>query len=66
MARRRFAAHREAESSGSVSEGGRGGGAIEGAHRDLNIALMNEAGPDADRMGIRTRDVLAAAGKWKT
>ncbi|MBW2188810.1 MAG: nucleotide sugar dehydrogenase, partial [Deltaproteobacteria bacterium] len=33
--------------------------------RDLNIALMNELSLIFDRMGIRTRDVLEAAGtKW--
>ena len=38
---------------------------IENTQRDLNIALMNELALIVDRMGIRTRDVLAAAGtKW--
>ncbi|MFN9810094.1 MAG: nucleotide sugar dehydrogenase [Deltaproteobacteria bacterium] len=38
---------------------------IENTQRDLNIALMNELSLIFDRMGIRTRDVLAAAGtKW--
>ncbi len=38
---------------------------IENTQRDLNIALMNELAIIFDRMGIRTRDVLAAAGtKW--
>ena len=38
---------------------------IENPQRDLNIALMNELALIFDRMGIRTRDVLAAAGtKW--
>lgn len=38
---------------------------IENTQRDLNIALMNELALIFDRMGIRTRDVLAAAGtKW--
>ena len=38
---------------------------IENTQRDLNIALMNELALIEDRMGIRTRDVLAAAGtKW--
>ncbi len=38
---------------------------IENTQRDLNIALMNELAFIFDRMGIRTRDVLAAAGtKW--
>ena len=33
--------------------------------RDLNIALMNELALIFDKMGIRTKDVLAAAGtKW--
>ena len=39
---------------------------IENTQRDLNIALMNELAIVFDRMGIRTSDVLAAAGtKWK-
>src|SRR5699024_10463635 len=38
---------------------------IENTQRDLNIALMNELALIFDRMGIATRDVLAAAGtKW--
>jgi UDP-N-acetyl-D-glucosamine/UDP-N-acetyl-D-galactosamine dehydrogenase len=38
---------------------------IENTQRDLNIALMNELALIFDRMGIQTRDVLAAAGtKW--
>ena len=38
---------------------------IENIQRDLNIALMNELALIFDRMGIRTRDVLEAAGtKW--
>ena len=38
---------------------------IENTQRDLNIALMNELAFIFDRVGIRTRDVLAAAGtKW--
>jgi UDP-N-acetyl-D-glucosamine/UDP-N-acetyl-D-galactosamine dehydrogenase len=38
---------------------------IENTQRDLNIALMNELAFIFDRLGIRTADVLAAAGtKW--
>ena len=38
---------------------------IENTQRDLNIALMNEFALIFDRLGIRTSDVLAAAGtKW--
>ena len=38
---------------------------IENTQRDLNIALMNELSIIFDRMGIRTKDVLEAAGtKW--
>ncbi len=38
---------------------------IENTQRDVNIALMNELALIFDRMGIRTRDVLDAAGtKW--
>lgn len=38
---------------------------IENTQRDLNIALMNELALICDRLGIRTRDVLDAAGtKW--
>jgi UDP-N-acetyl-D-galactosamine dehydrogenase len=38
---------------------------IENTQRDINIALMNELAFIFDRMGIRTADVLAAAGtKW--
>ncbi|MCC6953241.1 MAG: nucleotide sugar dehydrogenase, partial [Deltaproteobacteria bacterium] len=37
----------------------------ENTQRDLNIALMHELAMIFDRMGISTRDVLAAAGtKW--
>ncbi len=38
---------------------------IENTQRDLNIALMNELALIFDRMGIDTKNVLAAAGsKW--
>jgi UDP-N-acetyl-D-glucosamine/UDP-N-acetyl-D-galactosamine dehydrogenase len=38
---------------------------IENTQRDLNIALMNEISLIFDKMGIRTKDVLDAAGtKW--
>ena len=38
---------------------------IENTQRDLNIALMNELALIFDRIGVRTREVLAAAGtKW--
>jgi UDP-N-acetyl-D-galactosamine dehydrogenase len=38
---------------------------IENTQRDLNIALMNELAVIFERLGIRTHDVLAAAGtKW--
>jgi UDP-N-acetyl-D-galactosamine dehydrogenase len=38
---------------------------IENTQRDLNIALMNELAIIFARMGVRTTDVLAAAGtKW--
>ena len=38
---------------------------IENTQRDLNIAFMNELSLIFDRLGIRTQDVLAAAGtKW--
>lgn len=38
---------------------------IENTQRDLNIALMNELAIINQRLGIRTADVLAAAGtKW--
>jgi UDP-N-acetyl-D-glucosamine/UDP-N-acetyl-D-galactosamine dehydrogenase len=38
---------------------------IENTQRDLNIALMNELALIFDRLGIRTQDVLDAAGtKW--
>jgi UDP-N-acetyl-D-galactosamine dehydrogenase len=38
---------------------------IENTQRDLNIALMNELAIIFDRMGLRTKDVLEAAGtKW--
>jgi UDP-N-acetyl-D-galactosamine dehydrogenase len=38
---------------------------IENTQRDLNIALMNELALICDRLGLRTRDVLAAANtKW--
>jgi UDP-N-acetyl-D-glucosamine/UDP-N-acetyl-D-galactosamine dehydrogenase len=39
--------------------------ALENVQRDLNIALMNELALICDRIGIRTHDVLRAAGtKW--
>jgi len=39
--------------------------ALENTQRDLNIALMNEMAIICDRLGIRTKDVLDAAGtKW--
>lgn len=38
---------------------------IENTQRDLNVALMNELALICDRLGLRTRDVLAAANtKW--
>jgi len=38
---------------------------IENTQRDVNIALMNELALIFDRLGIRTKDVLDAAGtKW--
>ncbi len=38
---------------------------IENVQRDLNVALMNELALICDRIAIRTRDVLNAAGtKW--
>ncbi len=38
---------------------------IENTQRDLNVALMNELALICDKLGIRTHDVLAAAGtKW--
>jgi len=38
---------------------------LENTQRDLNIALMNELALIMDRLGLRTADVLAAAGtKW--
>ena len=38
---------------------------IENTQRDINIALMNELALIFEKMGIRTADVLAAAGtKW--
>ncbi|MGE0109526.1 MAG: nucleotide sugar dehydrogenase [Bdellovibrionales bacterium] len=38
---------------------------IENTQRDINIALMNELAIICDKVGIRTSDVLAAAGtKW--
>lgn len=38
---------------------------IENTQRDLNVALMNELALICDRMNIRTKDVLEAAGtKW--
>lgn len=38
---------------------------LENTQRDLNIALMNELAIICDKIGIRTRDVLDAAGtKW--
>jgi UDP-N-acetyl-D-galactosamine dehydrogenase len=39
--------------------------ALENTQRDLNIALMNEMAIICDRLNIRTKDVLDAAGtKW--
>lgn len=39
--------------------------ALENTQRDINIALMNEVARFCDRLGIRTSDVLKAAGtKW--
>jgi UDP-N-acetyl-D-galactosamine dehydrogenase len=39
--------------------------ALENVQRDLNIALMNELALICDRIGLRTSDVLRAAGtKW--
>ncbi len=39
--------------------------ALENTQRDLNIALMNEIARLCDKLGIRTKDVLDAAGtKW--
>jgi UDP-N-acetyl-D-galactosamine dehydrogenase len=39
--------------------------ALENTQRDLNIALMNEMALVFDRIGVDTREVLAAAGtKW--
>jgi len=39
--------------------------AVENVQRDLNIALMNELALICDRIGLRTQDVLRAAGtKW--
>lgn len=38
---------------------------LENTQRDLNVALMNELALICDRLKIRTKDVLAAAGtKW--
>jgi UDP-N-acetyl-D-glucosamine/UDP-N-acetyl-D-galactosamine dehydrogenase len=38
---------------------------LENTQRDINIALMNELAIIMDRIGVRTRDVLDAAGtKW--
>ena len=38
---------------------------LENTQRDLNVALMNELAIICDRLGIRTHDVLEAAGtKW--
>jgi UDP-N-acetyl-D-galactosamine dehydrogenase len=38
---------------------------LENTQRDVNIALMNEVSKICDLVGIRSRDVLAAAGtKW--
>lgn len=38
---------------------------LENTQRDINIALMNEMAVIMDLMGVRTRDVLEAAGtKW--
>ncbi len=45
-----------------VAEAGK---VIENAQRDLNIALMNELALIFDRLDLRTKDVLEAAGtKW--
>jgi len=39
--------------------------ALENTQRDINIALINEIARFCDRLGIRTKDVLEAAGtKW--
>jgi UDP-N-acetyl-D-galactosamine dehydrogenase len=39
--------------------------ALENTQRDINIALVNEIARFCDRLGIRTKDVLNAAGtKW--
>ncbi len=39
--------------------------ALENTQRDINIALINEIARFCDRLGIRTKDVLDAAGtKW--
>ena len=39
--------------------------ALENTQRDINIALINEVARFCDRLGIRTKDVLEAAGtKW--
>ncbi len=39
--------------------------ALENTQRDINIALVNEVARFCDRLGIRTKDVLEAAGtKW--
>ncbi len=39
--------------------------ALENTQRDINIALINEIARLCDRLGLRTRDVLNAAGtKW--
>lgn len=39
--------------------------ALENTQRDINIALINEIARLCDRLGIRTKDVLDAAGtKW--
>ncbi len=39
--------------------------ALENTQRDINIALMNEVARFCDKLGIRTKDVLDAAGtKW--
>jgi hypothetical protein len=76
LRRRRAHARRASPSAyGAIIDGGRAPAAsikvaeaakvIENTQRDLNIALMNELSLIFDRMGIRTRDVLAAAGtKW--
>jgi UDP-N-acetyl-D-galactosamine dehydrogenase len=76
---RRRGRRRNARSAGrSLWRGGRGGihkassikvaeaaKVIENTQRDINIALMNEISKICDLVGIRTSEVLAAAGtKW--